>query len=517
MKKFISVLLAMLMIFAVSAPATGALAAQDNEYPTIYLYGANTDGIYSATGERLYPISDDVDGLNVFKQALMPCLEKLAMGLIIKDYEPYAKEFYDAFVPIFGPMALDKNGEASDGSGTEYNYATQSVPNKNSNYGQWDYRMRFDWRLSPFTAAEELKAFIERVLEATGESKVNLMGRCYGANVIATYLTEYEQHALEYVDDVAYITSSVTGLDFLGALFTGNLEIDGEFLDTFGAFYFEYLDLIEDMTIRNTVEAFLELLNEVKVMGFTGDTLNKLIDEIKYDLIPPIIRDTYGSMPSMWSMVPAEMYEEAIEFIFGDCKEEYKGLIEKTDRYYNEVQKNAYETMKNLDEKGIDFVMIAKYNIPEFPVYDGCRAQSDGLTLAWRQAFGGEYAEFGKILPESYTEANKDSKYLSPDLKIDASTCLFPETTWFIKNLYHTDFPDAISDLPLRLMNEEITVGDGVVSQFLTYDPETGDVFATEGTDEDYNKKPENPIEKLIKFLTAFFRLLTAWINGKFD
>ncbi|MGN0448164.1 MAG: esterase/lipase family protein [Acutalibacteraceae bacterium] len=514
MKKLISFLLVTIMVLSCSVLTFSGFALEDDEHPTIYLYGANTEAIYSAEGEQLFPKGEDFDAMDVVMNALMPCLEKLAVGLIIDDYELYAKEFYDAFVPIFGPIALDKNGEATNGSGTAVTSATQDVPEKSSGYEPLDYRMHYDWRLSPLATALELKEYIDRVLEATGETKVNLMGRCYSANVIEAYLTVYEGHALAHVDDVTYITSSVLGLDLLGAIFTGNLKIDGNYIDAIADYYFNYLNFIEDEATKQTVQSLLELLTQVKVMDFTGETLNKLINEIKYDLIPPIIRDTFGSMPSMWSMVPAESYDKAIEFIFGDCRQEYAGLIEKTDKYHNEVQKPALDVIKRLQASGIDFVMIAKYNIPELPVYEGFNSQSDGFTLTWRQAFGGEYSSYGETLPQNYISINKNNRYLSPDYKVDASTCLFPEKTWFVKDLQHMDFPDNLDRTAMKIMNSELSVSDGVVSQFIQYLPESGELVDVDGPDKDLNKKPSNPLQKLFSFLAAFFKILTKWLNN---
>ena len=39
------------------------------------------------------------------------------------------------------------------------------------------YRFAYDWRLSPYDIADELKAYIENVMAATGKDKVNLVGR----------------------------------------------------------------------------------------------------------------------------------------------------------------------------------------------------------------------------------------------------------------------------------------------------------------------------------------------------
>ncbi len=508
MRKLIALILSFLLTFSLVFPGF----AEDTEYPTIYVTGAQTNWIYSADGEVLYPISDDVDTMEVIKEALMPCLEKLAYGLVTDDYEAYAKEFYDAFVPIFEGMALDKNGEASDGSHSEYTIYNFEIPKKSSNYGILEYEFWYDWRLSPIAAAEELKIFIDMVKEATGESKVNILGRCYGANVIQSYLVKHEEHALANVDDVAYLTSSILGIDMLSALFSGELELNDKAVNDFLNYYVEQENLIEDDATALLVMSLVELFRQVKVLGVTGDMLKSLVDKIKYDLIPPIIRDTYGSMPSYWSMVTPELYEKAIDFIYGGVEDEYKNLIAKTDDYYQNVQLTAAQDMLTLKEKGIDFQLFVKYDYPDIPIYANATNQSDGFTSCVRQAFGGEYADYGTVFSEKYLEENKDSKYISPDFKINAETCLFPENTWFIKGIYHTTFPERYSAQAFAIMNGEHTVSDGVYSQF-QYDD--GALHPTTEPDEDYAATPDSPFASLIKFLTALLNFMKGLFSGE--
>lgn len=512
MKKITALLLSLLLIFSVCATA---FAAEDMEHPTIYVTGAQTNDLYNAQGKRIYPMDDDIEAIDVIKENLMPCLEKLAYGLIIDDYEEYAKQFYDAFVPIYDELALDKNGEVSDGSHPEKNIYNCDIPKKTSNYGEWDYRFWYDWRISPVVAAEELKTYIDMVKQATGEDKVNLSGRCYGCNVIAAYLVKYKEHALENVDDVAYLSSSILGIDMMSALFSGQISFNDQAITNFVDFFMGKENIIEDEALNVFVLSLVELFNQVKVLGITGEALEKLVDKVKYDLIPMVLRDTFGSMPSYWSMVTPELYEDAVEFIFGDCRDEYVKLIEKIDDFHYNVQVNVKQDMLKLKESGIDFQIFVKYNFPDYPLYKNATIQGDGTTAAIRQGFGGEYADFGKVFSEKYINSLEDKTYLSPDLKINAATCLFPENTWFIKNMQHDIFPTAINCFAMDVMNGEMTVHNGTKAQFNEFVDER--CIPLEGTDEDAQKPEDNALVSLMRFLTAFFRFITRLFNGDFS
>ena len=73
MKKIISAFLVLVLAFACLVPAF----AEDAEHPTIYITGAQTCKLVKADGSQLYPLVDDVEAMDVIKEALVPCLKKL--------------------------------------------------------------------------------------------------------------------------------------------------------------------------------------------------------------------------------------------------------------------------------------------------------------------------------------------------------------------------------------------------------------------------------------------------------
>ena len=141
MKKFLSALLTFILIFVLAVPA---FASQDSEHPTIYITGAQTNDLLDAEGNTIYP-QPEVDAGAINKEALVPCFKELAVGLLTDDYQKYAEEFHSAFMQIYGGLALDENGEASDGSRPRHTIYNVDIPKKNSNYQEWDYRFWYDW------------------------------------------------------------------------------------------------------------------------------------------------------------------------------------------------------------------------------------------------------------------------------------------------------------------------------------------------------------------------------------
>lgn len=510
-KKIISILLSAVMIAVIAIPAFAA--ETDNEHPTIYVTGAQVNELIDAEGNVIYP--NDVDAGQVIKDALMPCLKKLLSGFLTGDYKPYVEEFQKAFSPIFADRVLDENGEASDGSHSTRTIYNCNMPGKTSGYSEYDYELGYDWRLSPLTTADELKIFIEKVKADTGEDKVNLMGRCYGANVVAAYLEKYKDHAIENVADVSYLSSSILGIDMLDAIFTGEMVFEDQAISNFVDYFMEGGELIEDEATASLITSLVEVFNQVSVLGYTGEMLGLLIDEIKYDLFPALLLDSYGTMPSYWSMVSPDKYKDAIDFVFPDAesKAKYAKLIEKTEAYYREVQLNFEETTAYLTEKGINFNFFVKYNFPDIPIYAGATQQGDGTTSVYKQSLGATAADFGKILDDDYLNSLETYKYLSPDLIIDASTCLYPETTWFVKDLHHETFPHNFNNLAIEVMKNDYTVSDGEYAQFLQW--EDGDIV---GEVEKNYAPPAQESKKsaLFKFITAIIKMILNLFKGVF-
>ena len=508
-KKFISVSLALIIIFTMMTPCF----ATYEEYPTIYVTGAQTNDIYSAEGEYIsdfdFDIKKELDG------KLETLLAEFALGMISDNYEIWAKDFHDIVVGIFEKSALDKNGEASNGSHPEKHSSTVDVEKKNENYSTYNYRFWYDWRLSPLVTGVELKNYIDRVLEATGEDKVNIVGRCLGANIIAAYVALCPDHAEAYVDDIGYYAPSIEGIDFMTALFTGEIYLDPEAVENFANWYIENEDLIEDDALASLIVTLLDLFEQAEVLGFTADKIDLLVDRIKGDLLPSILRDTFASWPSYWAMVTPGNLEKAIDFIFADCKDEYAGLITKVRNYHSTVQATHEETVLNMMEKGVRYNIFAKYNFPDYPLYEGAAIQGDGDTAIPRQTFGATAANYGKVLGDDYIASisEENLKYLSPDHKIDASTGLLPENTWYIKNLHH-DHWGSIETVSFVIMNNDYNVSEqDVYPQFM----DNYNNMAEVTPDEDYDKPEDNALVSLMRFFTSIITFITKLFKGELD
>ena len=164
---------------------------------------------------------------------------------------------------------------------------------------------------------------------------------------------------------------------------------------------------------------------------------------------------------------------------------------------------------------GVRFMTIAKYGYNLMPISDGADQNGDGSATTEALSFGATCSKINKKLSDEYLSAaaaNGTDKYISADGKIDASTCLFPETTWFIKNSNHDHFPKCIDELidAFRRSGGTMTVFDNEnYPQFMLYNDDTQALSPVTDHDScDDRYEGTNFLEAFFKFIKNLFRLI---------
>lgn len=501
-RKLLSILLAAILLFSAFAPM--ALAADEEKYPVIYISGYGS-GLYKEKGnvnsQVIYPTGADVGA--IVKEAIAPCLEELAIAIATDDYDKYCDELYNSIHPIYEDLVLAPDGMPKDGSGREEN--PNHIFLDYSRYSGGDETFPYDWRLSPEYSAAELDTFIDTMIRATGKSKVNIVGRCLGGNVLSAYLQNYSENAKAKVDEVVLFIPSTEGIQLFGSLFAGKIDIVPERLDEYVEELMKYEAIVDDPAVAEFLQVMISVFEQIKMLDLAEGAFEKLLEKIGSNLIPRIIRRSYGSFPSFWAMVPAKDLEEALDFVYNtpELKEEYAGTIEKARSYRDNVQLNSRSTLQTLSEH-IDINVISKYNIPLMPIFEECYKNSDGTAETVFTSLGATVADFGKTLSADYIASmpEENKKYLSPDEQIDASTCALPDRTWFVKNSYHDHFPASIDILIEAILVTDMDVfSNAEYPQFLE-DTGADKLSPVEGKDP--VKPDDNSIEGIIALIKRF-------------
>lgn len=542
LKKIISLVLTVLLIASVVAPA--ALAADDAVELPVVVIGGRVDTIYSkenGTTTKVYPkLTDEVQyAKDCAKELVQPFVKAYALDTD-EGWKEYCDLVYDMVAPIFDTIQLDENANPLNNTGTWFDYKTASIrKDTGSNYRvryyanndyHYDYQFYYDWRLDPMELAEQLDAYVDRVLQATGKSQVKMYVHCLGAVVFSAYIADDERAAK--VEQVVYSVPSSEESQTISALFTGNLQMTSEAVDAYCTYYLnsEQNRFFEDDDFTSFAVALVSLLEQAKVLGLTMDQVQYVIDRCVDYLCPNLVRNSFF-FPTYWAMI-GDDYEEAKAYLFDtdELKAKYGinedgsvregSYIDKIDYYHYNVQVNLKERIKECNEKfGMKVSFITRYGCNLLPISENCMTLGDGRLEVSSLSYGATTADMNNTLTEKYGASyleGKDMKYISADGKIDASTCVFPDSTWFVRNLYHAGI-DYTYDLAYKNFAYD---GQATVDTFDEYPQflhNNGDGTLSEVTeDNEYeldNRWTTNIFQALIRFVTSLFNMFKKLIG----
>lgn len=422
-----------------------------SDIPIIYIIGSG-EVIYvkdeNGTERNLFPVQLPVDK---FVQVAKDNIGMFAKALVTQEWTDFGNLVRDTVSPYYHELALDENGNAPNGSTCRWTYNKENLKkaNENGRYPTHNYEFIYDWRMDPYKIADDLHQYIEDVLEVTGEEHVAIMGRCLGACIAAAYMDKYD---CEYVTDLIIYAGALKGATICSKLFSGDLYLDDDGIER----YVYDMSLSPDKLTNELIQAFVTVFNATYGLDIACWAVNNVWDNIYLDIMPQILIDSFGTWPGYWSMVSDEDYVRAKENVFHNADmEKWSGFIDIIDNYHYNVQVKAEEHLKEYSERGIDVYNITKYGYQAIPLSVPSDMISDSYCSVEQASFGATTSSLFSTFSDEYI-ATADERYISPDKQIDASTCLFPEKTWFIKNMQHKSFPGEMD----AFLNEMVNTPD---------------------------------------------------------
>ncbi len=455
MKKVMSVVLALLLVL--STMSIMAFAAPEEKVPLVVLQGysgpdlayADADGNVilnpDGTVKKAWPIDTDAlmekitaalpaviageaelydVAVELVKETLAP-LEMLPDGKSVNNLVPYPSGAANTQVSYL--IENDMEEYVSEAALVEI--AKEEIGAENI------FCFTHDWRKSQVDYAESLDAYIQEVKDITGSDKVDIFGLSHGGQYGTSYLYYYG-----YKGDVRkaiFANPATQGTTICGSLFTGeDLLFDLETLMVFIQHGFE---------IEEDFDWIMSL--------FTLEELKAAVNEV---LRQPDIQQGVMSIPSLWDFVPADRFEEALEYadaqggsVWPDGKVRGKTLAD-TKTYHQTVGADGSLASKlDMLTKG---VKIGNYYIVEpvqigyvvgngYGALNGYGNNSDYIIDTYLSS-GSDCAKLGETFPAGYTQANENCSnpnhyHVSPEFDIDASTGFLPDSTWYIRGQGH--------------------------------------------------------------------------------
>ncbi|MEE1322053.1 MAG: hypothetical protein UHM85_11070 [Acutalibacteraceae bacterium] len=459
MKKIISVLLTVLMLFTLAVPAFAAEgeAAEAEKYdglPVVVVRGIDFAGLTYEDGSKALTF-------NVME--LFPLLiDAILAQFMLKEEEALVDGIFGIAESVLSPIAADKEGNSIEPvSMVQYPESMASYPEFTSalsdvtemgivktcinKYGAENtYFFTYDWRKTPGELADELNALIETAKTDSGKDQVNIICASMGCMVTTAYMY---YHGHDSINSAVYLSGAHNGTYVAGDALNGRINFDTDVI----------INIINSNTGNNFfLKLLLKVFDVLGVFDYLTNFFNEFVTENFDKANDLVLRDCMGTLCGFWSLCPDDDFATGVEKIFGGHEEEYAVLLEKL----NESEKFVCSTEKTLTDAvndGVKLTFASNYNIGLVPVYERSNLNGDMVLEAELTSNFATIAPLYKTLDDSYI-ATRDPKYVSADKVIDASTALFPEYTWFIKDAGHVaaDNGSDYSDFAFTLLESEV-------------------------------------------------------------
>ncbi|MCL2300083.1 MAG: hypothetical protein FWC27_08070 [Firmicutes bacterium] len=425
LRKALCLLLAIAMFCAVLPVGAQAAGCNCKDIPRIGLPGIGDTLLLNAgTPEETGVGVVDTDAL---VDEILPILGDISGAVALRSWDKAADAFIKLAWGMLGHMQVDEKGKSVQ----PITAKPCDDPKTRNHKEKQSFNFKYDWRMDPWAVAAELNAYIKQVKKATGHSQVALLAHSEGNLICMAYFARYG-----YGDVHDYIASmsAHNGLTLVGELFNRNVELGCalllELLRSFGAASGEgamelmgpAADLLQTTGIAEQLVKLLAILLE--------HVQDRVFDEA---LIPLVVQ-----WPALWGFVPHEYYESAKAKLLGGAKyAAFRKMIDNM-HYKAGAGYKADTLIKNAVKAGVRVSIIAGYGFPTMPFAPNSDIDADGLVDTKRASSGAATPGLFNTFPAGYKQKKNDGhNHLSPDGKIDASTCLLPEQTWFIRGQLH--------------------------------------------------------------------------------
>jgi len=416
LRQALAVLLgAALLAAALALPAGAAQGCSCGEVLQVFVDGFGGNALYYNEGtpeqrEVSIAVTDNL------VTDILKTLGWLALMPVVGGGKSVSNAFDAVLGGVMGHLRMDEQGRS-----VEPITANWRIDREKDHREKPEYKFQYDWRGDPFEAAAGLNEFIKALCAHTGHKKIALTGFSEGAVVAMTYLKVYGSSRLE---TLLLVNGAWQGLQMVGELFNGDIALSGTSVTNYIANY-------DDGS--GQLRRAMDVVRRLRLLDFTAPLGRGLVAAGGDALFDNMVIPLFGQMPVIWTFTPTEYYAGARKALEGDPK--YKALLEKTDRYQYEVQAQARQLLQKARRDGVKVAVVCGYGMAPIPATKSQDYHTDTLIDTARASGGATVAPFGETLPPS------NSKYRSPDGVIDASTCMFPDYTWFVHGLDHKGGP----------------------------------------------------------------------------
>lgn len=427
--------------------------ADEEQYPVIVLPGLSFSKFYllddegnrvlNSDGEEMYSGSFIVDKSAFVKEALKAIIPFLKSCIKQSD-EGLSKKVFDLITYYTQYAVCNENGELKHSLELEtYDYPMSEMDEETKQYYFDNIPIKDYCRLlgedqmyiytyCPFgeimEQSEGLVSYIDMVLEQTKAEKVNILTMSMGTTLLTAYM-DLEGADYSKINRIANVVPMFDGNEVITELLAKDFTTDDS------VYACEFLPTITGGLMGN------------KTLGYVLNLLVRLLPENVRKACVDKLYDALGNAfkysSQAWTMVQSGRYDELRSEILSGEKQEK--LRKNTDRFFKAQENLEANLIKANEEYGVgiyNFVGYGTASAASFSalfciVASNAETNADCLVPLSSSSLGATYVSRNSQLSDEYLASLDTQKYVSPDKTLDASTCLFRDTTWFYNDQIH--------------------------------------------------------------------------------
>lgn len=377
--------------------------------------------VVNENGENVknaWPVDIDTNSVvNDLKSSLMK------MMLFRKD-AGFSDKIADIVKNACEPLSLDENGRKKHNIkpvSFEKSYAECSSNEKSHLYKMMPveklgkkigedklFFFTYDFFSDVYDVAEKLNDFIGFVKNKTNSEQVNILTLNIGGIILKAYFDIFSDN--NDICKTVNFTSILNGTSLAADVFDDKLLLDNPTL------------------LFNAVGGKLQSISSVAGMlpsDVIENTVNKSLAVLKESLI---LRCTI-----MWGCIPTDRFSSIFNK-YGNMSNELKARI----NHFYDYSTCFPETAKKLCDKGVEFYQICGYGKGLLPICQSKDVQSDSIIDTF--------------------SASLSLNSVSVNEKPDVKYCVFPEKTWFFKEMSHNNaiYNDVAISLVCDILSGEV-------------------------------------------------------------
>ena len=463
MKKIICILLTVIMAFSLCVTAFAKEPCRD--LPVILVRGMDPINVRRDVGTE-----NEKRAFDFSFATLAPAVIKAASQLLIfRNTEKALDEVINGAYNVVKYNTMDKNGEPV------YNTGMLKYPESAENYPEicdqtlnemgllrtfvesYDddhvYYINYDWRLDPHSVADEINETVERAVKESGHQKVNIVCASMGGIMTVAYLTK---HGYDRVDRCIFMSSTFCGAQVASDVLTGKLKIDGDVL---------YNLLCTYVGSNPITDPLMSIVYKTGIFGLITKLCDNILEMKQDEVYSRVLIPVFGYTLSLWGLVQPEDFDEAVDFVFKDTKDENASFIRKAQALQN-MMAGRTKLLKDMIADGVKVAVLSNYGSPCVPLYEHSYFSGDTILETYNTSGYATVADYGKTLGDDYVAAVPS--LLSPDRCVDLSTAILPGYTYMVKYAPHVagSYGSDYAEFVMWLLNTDASIKAGTNEKY---------------------------------------------------